>query len=529
MNEHDYFQKMIHDRIISEPVIKANIRAHAQKPFLWRKAFAVALASLAVLVGTVFLIPAARAEVLSWFGVSTPQDYLTADPEDRTAIPEIDALIASPEPSEGFHLIPIDRTGSKAVNSERALKVSDFLYENSDISLGEAMFDGQYFYQTVRLNGLSGLYLLEYWTGGNQTSVQVDPYAVWGLYENGPGEEFLTGKLPLYERPYGRIYYELPDGKRLYGGLDLSSALEPYYNSLSEQGLLDENADAGAQRKIDEQNLAYLKQNGLTAVASIYAEDDISRYADENGDLRVRVFYTVDVCEEERGDGSFVPSTDLFFAQLGTITVNMRAYRDLTAKTIESGTDIVWGAETVTVSKTDVDWGKHGDQYADDRVSLAKHRVSMEGVSMRMENIEMNALGIHSVRIRINIAEGWTKEQREALAESLGFNVLINGNAGDWCVNACGSHVLEDGSILFKANEISEVPYDMLKSIQTISFVPQLTSTEWIEPHDRNYHSLGMLNPDYGEIVWSAAGVTGWDGDDHTIDFPQYAIVLHVQ
>ena len=529
MNEHDFFKKMIHDRMINDAVIKARIRAQEPKPFTWKKALTVAAASVAVLIGTVFLIPAARAEVLSWFGVSTPGDYLTVNPDERTEIPEIDALIASPEPSDGFSLIPIDRTASNAVNSEAALKLSDFFYENCDIALGDAMFDGQFFYQTIRLNGLSGLYLLEQWTGGYQTGVPVDPYAVWGLYENGPEKEYLSGKWTLYERPEGRIYYELPDGRKLYGMLDLSSALEPYYDSLFEQGLLGDFVDEAVQEKIDAQNRAYLEENGLMAVASIYADEDVSSCADADGNLTAKVFYIVDVCEEDRGDGSFVPSTELFIAQLGTITVNMRAYQDLAAYSVEIGDSVIWGDEAVTLSKTEVDFGKHDDKYADDRVSLMKQRVSMQGVAMRVEEIEMNALGIHSIRIRITVPEAWTLQQREALADSLHFEVLINGERGEWYVNGFSCRVQDDGSILFSASELSAFPYDMLKSVKTLSFLPKLEITESVEPHDRNGKPLGTLNPGYGETAWSAPGVTGWDRKSDFSDFPQYALVLTVR
>ncbi len=120
MKEHDFFKKMIYDHAINDAYIKARTKYATPRGFAWRKAVSFAAAAFVVLVGTVFLIPSARAEVLSWFGVSTPQDYLTTDPEQRTEIPEIESLITSPETTDGFKLIPIDRTDSKAVNSEGA-------------------------------------------------------------------------------------------------------------------------------------------------------------------------------------------------------------------------------------------------------------------------------------------------------------------------------------------------------------------------------------------------------------------------
>lgn len=125
---------MIEEHVVDDARIKAKACAPVpHRGFEWRRAAAIAGLSAAVLIATVFAIPSARAEVLSWFGVSTPGDYLTTGSDDRAEIPEIDALIASPESEDRFVAIPIDRTNSKAVNSEGALKVSDFLYQNCDI------------------------------------------------------------------------------------------------------------------------------------------------------------------------------------------------------------------------------------------------------------------------------------------------------------------------------------------------------------------------------------------------------------
>lgn len=529
MNEHDFFKQMIHDRAVDDTLVKAKAKMQTKRTVAWKRSLAIAAASLAVLIGTVFLIPKARAEVLSWFGVSRPQDYLTTDPDEREKIPEIDALISSPDPENGISVLPIDRTNSTAVNSEGALKVSAFLHENCDIVLGDAMYDGKEFYQTVRFNGLSGLYLLERWTAGSQTRVPVDPYAVWGLYENGPGEEYLSGKKTLYERPEGRVFYELKDGTRLYGMLDLTEAFQPYYTSLFDKGLMGDNKPADAIEQIDRLNLEYLEQNGLVAVADIWADENVVDFADADGNLTVDVYYLVDVVEEDRGDGTWVDDTELFKAKLGTITVNIRAYRNVETSTVVPDAAVVWGAETVTVSKTEHDFGAPDDLYADDRDSFSKYRVNTDGLKMVAEGCEMDSLGIRNLAIRISVPEGWTKEEREAFAESLEFAVLINGETGNWYLNGYQYSTEEDGTLLLISREISYVPYDMMKSIKTISLIPCLRSFESIEVHDLDHHSLGILNPDYGETLWSKPGASGWDADDTVTDFPQYAITLTVQ
>ena len=526
MNEHDFYKQMIHDRTVNDAMIKARIKTQAGGSFAWKRAAAIAAFAFAILVGTAFAIPSARAEILSWFHVSTPQDYLATDKDARAEIPELNSLISSPESENGFVLIPIDRTDSKAVNSEGALKMSDFFYQNCDIQLGDAMFDGQYFYQTVHLNGLSGLYLLEEYTGGWQTGVKVDPYAVWGLYEDGPEEEYLTGKWTLYERPFGRVIYELQDGTRMGGAFDLGTAIDPYLDTLFEKGLIGETSPGNAQEQIDALNRAYLEQNGLNAVAPIWAQEEIdfANYTDSDGNLRVKVLYEVDVCEEERGDGNFVPSTELFKAQLGTITVNMHAYQDIQASQIESAdSEIKWGAEKMVISRIDFD-------HTTRRLSFYKQHVSTEGVLMSAESADMDALGIRDIQIRVRVPESWSKLEREAFAASLKFKALINGESGKWIVNSYNCTVQEDGTILFHSAGITELPYDMLKSIKTVALVPILQVTDRpVELLDKNDHKLSSLDPEYGELVWSEPGVEGWDTDETKTEFPQYAIVLNVQ
>ena len=437
--------------------------AKQKKPVAWTRILLPIAACLVLAVGTVFLIPSARAEVLSWFGVSRPADYLTTDPSERPDVPELDALIASPAATDEVVTIPIDRTDSEAVNSEGAMKVSAFLHENCDVALGEAMFDGETLYQSIRLNGLSGLYLLEQWTGSRTMAVPVDPYAVWGLYEGGPGEEYLSGEKTLYEWPESWIMYEMPDGKRFGGMIDLTSSIDGYLDHLDELGLLVENQTEEQQQAVDTENRAYLEQNGLMAAAEMYP-CDYEKYLDADGYLTAKVYYIVRVIEEDRGDGNIVPDTELYNAQIGTITVNMKAYQNLASNGLEAkDASVVWGNETVVVSRSDVDFGDPDDRYEDDRFSLYKQRVSTEGVTMTTdtENAEFSALGIKNVRIRITVPESWTREDREALADSLTFKILLNGESGDWLASPYGCKMEEDGTLLYELSEIVNIPYEM--------------------------------------------------------------------
>ena len=495
-----------------------------KKPIAWMRILLPIAACLVLICGTVLAIPSARAEVLSWFGVSRPADYLTTDPSERPDVPELDSLIASPAANEDVVTIPIDRTDSEAVNSEGALKVSAFLHENCDVELGEAMFDGETLYQTIRLNGLSGLYLLEHWTGSRTMAVPVDPYAVWGLYENGPGEEYLSGEKTLYEMPESWIQYEMPDGTRFGGMLDLTSSIDGHLDHLDELGLLVENQTEEQQQAVDAENRAYLEKNGLMAAATIFPEN-YEQYLDADGNLTAKVYYVVKVIEEDRGDDSYVPDTELYNALLGTITVNMKAYQNIEASRVDSTDKVVWGAETASIHKIDIDFDE-----TNDRLSFIKHRVSMEGVTMTVEteNTVVDALGIRNISVRIRTPESWTTSEREALAYSLSFKILLNGESGDWYAQAHNCSVQEDGSILWLAGSIDGVPYDLLKTVKSITFVPALTSVESIVLRHSDSEPDEVLDPPYGELVWSKPHLYGWDSKKAYAEYPQYAITLHV-
>lgn len=477
--------------------------AKQKTPIAWTRILLPIAACLVLAVGTVFLIPSARAEVLSWFGVSRPADYLTTDPSERPDVPELDSLIASPAANEDVVTIPIDRTDSEAVNSEKALEISAFLHENCDIALGEAMFDGETVYQTIRLNGLSGLYLLEHYTGTYSTAVMRDGFPEW---------------------PSSWIIYEMPDGTQFFGFMDLTNAIEPYTKSLNDAGLRGENAPENAKEQIDVLNRQYLQENGLAAVAEVHA-DDYEKYLDADGNLTAKVYYHVSITEEDSG----VPDTELYTAQIGTITVNMKAYQDIASSGLTAdGASVVWGAETVTVCKENLICCVNGSDK--DQMTFIKHRVSMEGVTMTAdtENVEMDALGVRKVGIRITFPATWTDAQKEAFAASLEFDVLIDGERGDWYAQYTYCKVQEDGSVLWMSDEIYGVPYDLLKTMKTITFLPEIHETEKVEEYDRDWNYLNTIEPAYGEIGYGIIGAEGWRTNAATTDFSQYAITLHV-
>ena len=144
------------------------------------------------------------------------------------------------------------------------------------------------------------------------------------------------------------------------------------------------------------------------------------------------------------------------------------------------------------------------------------------------ETAEMDAFGIRKVGIRITFPSAWTEAQKEAFASSLEFEVLIDGERGDWYAQYVYCEVQEDGSVLWMADEIYGVPYDLLKTLKMITFLPEIHGTEKVEEYDSDWNYLNTIEPAYGQIGYGIVGAEGWRSNAAAIDFPQYAITLHV-
>ena len=225
MKESKFYQKALDMSLLDGKTLKAAIdektgdmpeTVYERTGFLWRRVGMAAAALLLLLGTTVMAIPSTRAEVLSWLGITRPDEYLSADPNERPAIEALDNMIATAKPEDTeIKINEIDRTDSQAVNSEGAMRVAELLNQDVQITLGDTLFDGNTAYVTMHLKGTVALPLLDDYTGGSATLVQVDPLRVYDLYENGPGEEYLSGEMPLYERPVAMLELELKDGSTI--------------------------------------------------------------------------------------------------------------------------------------------------------------------------------------------------------------------------------------------------------------------------------------------------------------------------
>ena len=245
----------------------------------------------------------------------------------------------------------------------------------------------------------------------------------------------------------------MPDGTRCFGNLDLTSSIEPYVKSLLEQGL----RSTDEPEQINESNRQYLLQKGLSAVAEVSVHD-FEQYLDSNGNLTAKVWYSVSInAETDNG----LSEAELCLAQIGTITIDMRGYRNIREHTLASADGArVWNAESLP---------------------LMGQSLSAEGLTMtsETEHAKISLLGIRNIQIRVMLPQEWLQAQRENFAKALQFRVRIDGEDGDWYPQYVYCQVQEDGSVLWIADEIQGVPYETLQSMKTITLIPILDSAEF--------------------------------------------------
>ncbi|MBR4906234.1 MAG: hypothetical protein IKZ44_05200 [Clostridia bacterium] len=569
MKETEFYQTMIQRYTVDDETVERKACAPVKsRSFAWRRATAVAAATFAVIVGTVFLIPSARAEVMRWFSATRPEEYLTADPEERVPVEALDEIIlvpASAAPSAAAEpsstVVPIaDKTSKPApvgsVTDNRILTVCDEpiwqqIVKDFSMELGESVFDGHDLYLTITMKGLTALPEIESQIGGNATQVRIGEKDLAQYFEGGRvPEAYKTGTVSLYEPMEGRFFLCMDDGTEIPFGL-LSSIIFPEehpFRKYANRNMLTDDDRA----EISREAIEWLSGRELKGVIRKRNIDQERDYFFRNGDFHdlVEVDNVLDYLlarSDENGilTGTvrYVVGTDLsgkyeikLEAELGTASFDLKAYRSIAKQSTEAldGT-VAWGAESVLIGKVGADHNGTDDD-SDDRISLYKQLVSMEGVMMtaETEQAEISALGVRDINIRIDMPESWTQDDREALAASLTFEVLLNGESGDWLVSPYGCALQDDGSVLYTCKELVKVPYDALQSLRSITFVPVIRSVKTVDmqTQDENgmhHESAGILETVLGETAWSPLGISAWNTAAERTDFPQYAITLSVR
>ena len=578
MKETEFYQKMIDKYAVDD--FSVTTRACApivRKRRAWKRVLLPFAASLVLVCGTVLLIPSARAEVFRWFSATRPEEYLTADPDARVPVEALDVLIVPPAPVDTEDTVkptapespaltavavsesPVAAEAPEspaligAVTNNRVLQVCDEpiwqqIAADFSIELGETMFNGHDLYLSVAMKGICALPELEPYTGGNATQFRIGKENLAEFFEGGQvPEEYQNEEISAYEPMKGRFFLLLDDGSEVpFGPLhSIDIPWEELPVRHKNKGTLTDAERAeisrllidwldgrelrGVLRKpyIDVDNDWFYRNGELVEEKNML--DYLLSQADENGILTGTVLYRVGTDLS----GKYAVKLE---AELGTASFDLLAYKGIAQQLVESldGT-VAWDAESVVLGKVGVDYGADLDHHEDNRISLYEQLVSMEGVTMTVETdeAEISALGVRNIKIRIRVPEAWTQDDREALAASLTFDVLLNGERGDWLVSPYGCALEDDGSVLYLCAELVKVPYAKLQSLQTITFVPVIRSVKAVDMQTEDesglhHESVGILATEYGETAWSPLGVSGCNEIFDCTEFPQYAMTLTV-
>ncbi len=544
MKESKFYHKALDMSLLDGKDMKAaldvKIGRMAERPrersgFPWQRIAMTAVACVLLLCTVVIAIPSARAEVLSWLGIITrPSDYLTADPSERPAIEVLDNMIAAAQPEDTeVKVMEIDRTDSKAVNSEGALKVAELLQKDVRITLGDTLFDGNTAYVSLRLGGTAALPSLEDYTGGNTTKVQVDPQRVWFFFEGGPGEEYMSGEKKLYMSPSDELILEFNDGTRVSQCLNLVETedfkalwadIESKNFHWDQYGPLPEERE-----EINRMNQEFLKQHEIVVTTEFGGIVKIfEQLADESGTVTAKAFFNVFVEEDDN-----LPATELLNVEVGTVRFNVTGYQAMeTREAATDGTTVVWKGDTIITYMELVDPNDHDKAAADWNTALqmyTNYPVSLDGMTLEAEpGARADNLGIYDLNVRITLPDSVQGNARAAwsgLANMfpVSFDVLLDGQSGDWTPGAYGMTENEDGTFTYHILSLRGLDLETITEIKTVTLIPVLRYVKGFDNPDHNVIDLPLETrtplPKTADGVWMGALLTN-------IQYPEYAVTF---
>ena len=469
---------------LDKEIARKTTKGRERIGFPWRKVGMAAVACLLLFVTTIMAIPSTRAEVLSWLGIiSRPQDYLTAEPSARPAIPALDNMIATakPEDTQG-KVMEIDRTKSKAVNSEGALKVAELLNRDVRITLGDTLYDGNTAYVSLRLGGTAALPLLDSWTGGSATLVKVDPQRMYDFFEGGPGKEFLSGEKKMYWRPTSELLLVFPDGSRMSGFLDQTEtdAFKAHWAALEAKNFHWDDLQPEELSEIDRMNQAFLEKNEIVAYTMMDGAPEIlEKNADENGTVTAKAWFNVFV--EEDYD---LPPTELLSVEAGTVRFNVTGYKTIENRAVEADQNkVVWQGDTIFTYMELVDEQDHAKPATDWNNALqvfTNCAASLDGMTMEaLPGAHADDLGIYDLDVRITLPDSMEGNARAAWTNlvsmlPIDFKILIDGQEGNWYHGGYGLTSNDDGTLTFHIVDIQGLNLETIKEIKTVTLIPVL-------------------------------------------------------
>ncbi len=450
-------------------------RMRQNRGFSWRRTLEVTVAVLVAVIVLVAAIPAARAEVLSWFGFSRPEEYLAAASDQRDPIEELDALITTAAPADTEVKV------TYAIDEPLWQEVA----KNFDVTLGDAMYDGETLYQVIDFSGISGIGVYENeWGGEWETEIPIpgltleplDGNMAFHFFEdNADTSMFESGAVTYWMGTSNFIDYELPDGTKLSGWIWMQPREEDqeFFAATERErwgGMPDPSEWPMSEEQVkafNQATLDHLSAHGLRAVANVTMWADGEKYqgmtkeyetalanADENGILTAKVSYRV---IHDLGDENQLK----FTADLGTVQIDLNAFRSIPdKKLVGDQMPTEWsGEQTFT-----------GFTWKDQINTVTNYHADTTDIRMQGGVGKLNILGMHDLNIAITYPRDWTKEMRYAFARNLNFRVEIDGEEGRHGSMTVSTE--EDGSRI--SISISEIPFDVIRTMKTVRLIPYL-------------------------------------------------------
>ena len=542
MKESKFYHRALDLSLLDGKAVKAALEKEIERKsargrerigFPWRKVGMAAAACLLLFITTIMAIPSTRAEVLSWLGIiSRPQDYLTAEPSERPAIPALDSMIATAKPEDTqVNVTLIDRDGSRAVNSEGALKVAELLNRDVRITLGDTLYDGSTAYVSLRLGGTAALPLLDSWTGGSATLVKVDPRRMYDFFEGGPGKEFLSGEKELYWRPTSELLLVFPDGSRMSGFLDQTEtdAFKAHWAALEAKNFHWDDLQPEELSEIDRMNQAFLEKNEIVAYTMMAeAPEILEKNADESGTVTAKAWFNVFV--EEDYD---LPPTELLSVEAGTVRFNVTGYKSIENRAVEADQNkVVWQGDTIFTYMELVEEQDHTKPATDWNNALqvfTNCAASLDGMTMEaLPGAHADDLGIYDLDVRITLPDSMKGNARAAWTNlvsmlPIDFKILIDGQEGNWYHGGYGLKPNDDGTLTFHIVDIQGLNLETIKDIQTVTLIPVLRYVTGFEGPNNAFVELPLNvrteNPKTDDGVYMGQKF-------QRTEYPQYAITF---
>ena len=450
MNEQETYKTIIREQIVNDDTVKRYACAAPERKPALRvlRPAAIALAALLIVFGVTMAIPSARAEVLGWFTPSSARDYIGTDPKDRESVPEIDGMIV--DASQNRTEIKVNHAADEPYWRE--------IGERFSATLGETFFDGRDIYLRIDFEGLSG----------------------YPLFENAwcpslPADALLPTLLAAEDgtEPENQLTLTLEDGKELPAWIEAVARPvdDAFIRSFNERYDLHRSYDEKTAAAWREESLAHCKANGVRAVADVnigrldeyrFFPDNgktLDDYIDENGYLTLHVRYWAALFSVD-------PECKLD-VDLGTVQVNMRAYRDMKTRgvAIENGTVELFGDAEINDWLFDLDPAN----------GVRSCAVNLDGVKLEVAAPgTVDILGMHDIQILVTTPDDWNEEQKNVFVRNLLFDVRID----DDLTISYGGGLRDngDGSYTVFIDLGGSIPFERIATMQTVTLTPALPS-----------------------------------------------------